>query len=173
MSISMQQLSNFVNPVFVETGTYTGLTIQKALDAGFKEIHSIEISEQLHSNSRAMYRDLPSVHTYCGNSADVLTQILPLITEPATFWLDAHNFEFCPDKVSGNPFPLMDEIRCLSTKREIVHTVLVDDLPCFRTFHYDLDAVRSALLKINSRFRFEILENSSGRQQIFAATDIQ
>ena len=38
MSIKFN-LRKYLHPVFIETGTYTGGGVQKALDAGFEQIH--------------------------------------------------------------------------------------------------------------------------------------
>ena len=56
MSITKETLEKIVsnnNPadlVFVETGTWTGDTVQKALDIGFKEIKTIELSVEHFNN---------------------------------------------------------------------------------------------------------------------------
>jgi hypothetical protein len=58
MSITKETLEKIVsnnNPadlVFIETGTWIGDTIQKALDIGFKEIKSIELSVDLFNKAR-------------------------------------------------------------------------------------------------------------------------
>ena len=39
-------LENYLNPIFVETGTYEGNSIKLALGAGFDKIFSIEIDPE-------------------------------------------------------------------------------------------------------------------------------
>jgi len=41
----------YPNPVFIETGTYHGEGIQYALQAGFKNVRSVELSEPLYQMS--------------------------------------------------------------------------------------------------------------------------
>ena len=41
-------LNDYLNPVFVETGSAGGNGIEQALKAGFEKIYSIELSEQFH-----------------------------------------------------------------------------------------------------------------------------
>ena len=170
MSITLEQLSKYKNPIFIETGTYTGITVQKALDAGFEEIHSIEISPTWHEKARHTYADQEHVNLHLGNSADVLRELLPQITRSATLWLDAHNFEFCPEKiVHGNACPLLDELECLCLYPQFINTILIDDLPNFDFFNYDIEDVKTACLEINDGFVFSILQNRNRENQILVA----
>jgi hypothetical protein len=75
---------------FIETGTLHGDGVDYALEVGYKNIISIEINEQLASAAKDKYKNEPRVTIYCGNSPDVLRDILPNIKEPVVFWLDAH-----------------------------------------------------------------------------------
>ena len=170
MSILIDQLRRFVEPAFIETGTYTGLTIQKALDVGFEEIHSVEISPHWHAEAKKRYAAVPSVNLYLGNSADVLRDILPLMRVPYVLWLDAHNFEFCPENIEhGNASPLLDELEAVSESPIGARTILIDDLPSFGFLGYDLDSVKDALLQIQSCYAFDILQNEFKEDQILVA----
>jgi len=44
MPASTELFQKYPNPVFIETGSCHGTGIQQALDAGFTEIYSIELS---------------------------------------------------------------------------------------------------------------------------------
>ena len=76
--------------LFIETGTLHGDGVDYALNQGFEKIISIEINEQLASIATNKYKNNKNIQIICGNSSDVLEQILPSLTEPALFWLDAH-----------------------------------------------------------------------------------
>ena len=85
------QFNLFPNPIFVETGSYEGYGIKRALEAGcFKEVHSIELSEYYYARCTSLYKDNPKVHLHFGNTVYVLPKILEQINEPITFWLGAH-----------------------------------------------------------------------------------
>lgn len=75
---------------FIETGTLYGDGVDYALACGFTKIISIEIDEELAKQAQIKYQSVPEVTIYQGESTKVLEQILPIIAEPAVFWLDAH-----------------------------------------------------------------------------------
>lgn len=85
--------------VFIETGTYTGATVENVL-GGFKEIYTIELDPKLAANARWRFED-PNLHVHVleGNSAGVLYALLAgkipgassfLKDKRALLWLDAH-----------------------------------------------------------------------------------
>jgi hypothetical protein len=131
MPISKDTLRKYLNPVFVETGMWLGEGIQAALDAGFKEVHSIEINPKYHSQCVERFKGKPNVRLHLGDSFVKLAGIARGLTPPATYWLDAHpeskdlhfgEVKLCPiieelDVVCGLPG---DNI------------VLIDDMPMFR-----------------------------------------
>jgi hypothetical protein len=74
----------------IETGTLYGDGVDFALESGFEKIISIEINEQLVELAKKKYANEPRVTIIHGNSPDALRELLPTITEPVVFWLDAH-----------------------------------------------------------------------------------
>lgn len=84
---------DFVSPgtIFVETGSAAGDGIQRALDAGFQEIHSIEAAESWYQLCCERFEAYANVTLHHGRSTDVLgksTFIDPV--DRYVFFLDAH-----------------------------------------------------------------------------------
>lgn len=137
----------YLNPVFIETGSYYGDGIQQALDAGFKRVYSIESSEELYNECIRRFRGIRKVRLMLGESQVVLKELLAKINKPATFWLDAHN---------ETESPLLKELEVIKQHHIKTHTILIDDL---RTWSiekngFDVDVLKSKLLEINSNYIF-------------------
>ena len=88
MCIANQALYKYINPVFVETGTYFGEGVAAALEAKFKEIHSIEISPSIHATVSELFEAHDNVHIVCGDSTKVLWDVIKDIQDKITFlWI--------------------------------------------------------------------------------------
>lgn len=153
--------------VFVETGTYKGDGVQLAFNAGFLEIHSVDIeSHQLNYS----YPGHGQASFYIGNSPDVLMDsILPKISERALFWLDAHS-----QLMEGEPdnFPLLEELKVIARHDRHDHVILIDDL--LYLTHPDITGwsrrqIEEAILEINPKYQFLYLSNPV-RENILLAT---
>jgi hypothetical protein len=136
--------------LFIETGTAGGQGVFTALLSGFEEIHSIELLKELYDTSIRRIGNRYNVHLYLGDSASMLTRILPEIHEPALFWLDAH----FGDRPSDN-CPILRELEAIATHPIKTHTILIDDVRCFGTSDYDyisVDQVCEAIYRINPNY---------------------
>jgi hypothetical protein len=110
--------------IFVETGTCGGETIQHLLPH-FDHLYSIELDPVMFERGFDRFFDNPEVHLIHGDSAIELPKLLPLINEPALFWLDAHTD--ATHNGLGTNNPLMAELHAIiSQKKEGI--VLVDDM---------------------------------------------
>ena len=74
--------------VFVETGTYLGDTIF-AMEPYFNTLYTIELKEQFYKSVKAKYNG-NKINFLLGDSAVVLTGVLPTIQTPTVFFLDGH-----------------------------------------------------------------------------------
>jgi len=112
--------------VLVETGTYLGEMIE-AMREGFDEIYSIELGFDLARNAQRRFALHKNITILQGNSADILRHLLPQITRPAVFWLDAH-YSGGTTADDGPGSPLETELSLvLSHPLHQRHVVLVDD----------------------------------------------
>lgn len=123
------------NKIFVETGTYLGDGIKKALKAGFNEVYSIELDPQLYRGCVRKFVDSPNIHLYYGDSRYTLRDMIANITEPVTFWLDGHQ---CPPYKDGRKnCPLIEELDIIKEHPIKTHTILIDDMHCCGTELFD------------------------------------
>ncbi len=151
MPIAKETLAKHTNPVFVETGTYMGATVQKALELGFEKIISIEIDEQLYQKACQKFARRPAVELICGDTLERLPHILADLAQPATFWLDAHRG---PGPGGDVPYPIMKELELIANHPIKTHTILIDDRRLLDDKWGLTEAdVRIALLKINPNYQ--------------------
>ena len=129
MSLITETLSKYLRNNFIETGSSNGDGIQLAIDCGFKNIFSIEINEERYFFCKNRFKDNKNVNLYLGDSLDKLIDILLKISEPSTFWLDAHP---CSRKEMYGKIvcPVLIEIE-LILKNNLKHHILIDDKRLF------------------------------------------
>lgn len=124
--------SKYPNHLFLETGSYLGSGIQQALDAGFKKIISIELSDKYFQICTNRFINNPDVKIIQGDSFKVLSEIIKDINEPITFWLDGHHS--CGDTALGEYWaPLMQELDVIKEHPIKTHTILIDDMRCWES----------------------------------------
>lgn len=130
MSLTVQMLRRYRNPVFIETGSKEGICATVAIDhVGFKEVHTIELDKDYYEKAKARCAAYPNIHLYFGDSAVILPQILEKVKEPFTVWIDAHPIV---DFLSFATTPLLQEMQALkNAKLPKGFKILVDDLRCF------------------------------------------
>lgn len=118
-----------INDVFIETGTFRAETLQGALEAGFEEIHSIDIVEEYVQNAVRQFKDHLHVHLHHGSSPDVLPHIIDS-NKTTTFWLDAHYQAFKDYEIDTKygECPLLAELSVIFTfSWAIPPIILIDD----------------------------------------------
>ena len=81
------------NSYFIETGSYYGGGIEFAIEAGFKNIISIEITQKYYELCKEKFKNNKNVKIVLGDSVKELGNILSKINKPVTFWLDGHYTE--------------------------------------------------------------------------------
>jgi len=122
----------------VETGTSFGDTVE-ALKTRFDRVYSIELSKQLYLEACKRFRPDAHVSILQGDSATVLSEIIPQLKGPALFWLDAH---YSGGGLRGSlsargtkDTPILDELSRILESREKRHgqVVLIDDIRLFGT----------------------------------------
>ena len=119
MPASIELFKKYMNPVFIETGSYIGKGIQHAIGAGFKDIYSIEIMPEYFNICSGAFAGYNNIHLLLGDSPLVLSEILNNINESVTFWLDAH--------IGGAVSPLLAELEVIRRHPIKTHTILIDD----------------------------------------------
>lgn len=154
-NIGPQGFKDFLNPIFVETGTFGGNGVQKALEAGFAEVRTIEADPGLVKSVRHRFRNSPQVRIFKGDSSKRLWEIIKDIRKRSiTFWLDAHVFP--PREDGGKNCPLIEELEQIKRHPIKTHTILIDDMHCCGSASFDYltreDLIKK-LLEINPNYR--------------------
>jgi hypothetical protein len=147
--------------VFIETGTHQGWGIDVALEAGFSEIHSIELDEQSFKTCTERFKDKKGVHIYHGSSEDLLTDVYnSVVTEkPVLFWLDGHT----PN------LPLYSELEQISKFERKNHIILIDDLRCIIEVDPNLEKIKQHLLAINPNYKIFRVDSAKFANDILVA----
>jgi hypothetical protein len=123
---------------FFESGSHVGDGIQRALDAGFTNIISVELAPNYFYRCILRFKDNKNVNIQMGDTEDVLEKLISPINEPITFWLDGHNSGY--DTAWGkHESPLMQELEIIKRHPIKTHTLIIDDLRCWEKPHYDFD----------------------------------
>ena len=80
--------------IFVESGTYKGTSLRKAVESGiFEQCYSAEIVPELHHKQKKRFAKYDNCHLLLGSSIDVFVEhIFPICTatDRIFFWLDGH-----------------------------------------------------------------------------------
>jgi hypothetical protein len=168
-------LQKYLNPVFLETGTSRGGGVISALNGGFQRIISIEINQELHRYCQDKFaKEIAEnrVQLCLGDTQHLLPQIINNISEPITFWLDAHN-----DGIGLNGeknCPLYEELDVIAKHPIKNHTVMIDDIRMVRNQNswqghsVSIDGLIQRFLKINPRYQFCFEDGHIGNDVLIA-----
>lgn len=161
----------YVNPVFVETGSYTGNGIQEALDANFSEIYSIELSEKYFNFCCKRFNKNKNIHIIRGDSSIVLYDLITGINENITFWLDGHCSE--GDTAKGIYYtPLIQELEQIKKHHINTHTIIIDDMRLWKEgdikIGFGKNKIIETIMEINNNYQL-FYENGYVNNDILVA----
>jgi len=151
-----RDFKKYINPYFVETGSYTGTGIQAALDAGFDTIISIEMADKYHRYCKERFKDNKNVLLIWGDSVTWLPNILWKVRGKCTFWLDAH---YSGGATARGKVPILRELEIITARKG--DTILIDDMRLFRKGWdgiTDKD-IEEALHGYNISYEYGVAEN--------------
>ena len=149
---SSVQLFSYFSPyslTLVETGTYLGDGVSRALQAGFKKVFSCEINAELVERARGIF-DVNTVEIVHAPSEKALAIFLEKINSRAVFFLDGHAMpesdtstvfgsSSLVDGVSEDPqtfSPLMVELGLINRHARKDHIILIDDRQCNPNYQF-------------------------------------
>jgi hypothetical protein len=171
MPINKNILKNYLNPLFIETGSLIGLGIQAAIDAGFKKIHSIELSEKYYNYCKNKFGNKAVLHL--GDSGIILEDILKNIYEPYTIFLDSHFSGGDTSKGSENS-PLLKELDIIKKYYIIDSIIIIDDIRCCDNsydkkyrFEFNKNDIIKNLKEINPNFTIQYVDSYRGNKLMF------
>lgn len=145
--------------VFVESGTHIGGTVRVAINAGFKQIYTIELAKHFYDQAVVNFASNKNVFPIFGDSVKEIPKILAKVNQPCVFWLDGH---WSKGDTARGPVdvPLYQELDAIKTHGLKGHTILIDDVRLMGAEWEDisLDVVKQKLLDINPKYKF-VFEN--------------
>ncbi|MCW8128819.1 MAG: hypothetical protein KIS92_00415 [Planctomycetota bacterium] len=116
--------------VFIETGTFKGDSVALARPF-FRELHTCELSPELHAAAARRFAEDPAVRCHLGRSPEFLRERVKASPgQPAMYWLDAH---WCQaDLVAGEAAqcPLLEELDAIAPLHPD-SVAWIDDARCF------------------------------------------
>jgi len=113
---------------FIETGTFRGHMVEAQIPF-FKNIISIELSEELFLKVKAKFSSFENIKLLQGDSGKVLHQVVPTLEKPSLFWLDGH-YSGGKTAKGEKECPIYEELDAIF-KSNLKHTILIDDARLF------------------------------------------
>jgi len=154
-------IKKFGIKTIIETGTWKGRTAQ-LMSTMVDTVYTIEIDEEVY-NTTNFLDDIPNVHRFLGDSPKVLAEILPTVTQPILFFLDAH---------WGDEWPLLKELEIIEKYRIPNSVIVIHDIynPSHPDFNYDSykgvrldwDYIKPLINKIYHFYKFYYNTETSG-----------
>ena len=172
-------LEQYMSPYFFETGTADGDAVRLALEVGYEKIFTIEIDENLYKKNCELFKkeiDEGRVLMFLGDTLKIMDNIvLNYIDKKCTFWLDAHQ-DHGPGGVKR--CPLMEELNYIRLKKDLEHTILIDDRRMFGqkigdrewwgTFINENDVINS-LKELNEKYVITLEDSNNFQRDIICA----
>jgi hypothetical protein len=126
----IREFSNNNNlKTLVETGTYRGDMVE-AMKKYFNKIYSIELDKELYRKAKNRFNNQKKISIKQGDSSNVLKNIIPLLSEPAIFWLDGHYSAGVTAK-GEKETPILEELNVILNESRLSHILLIDDARLF------------------------------------------
>jgi hypothetical protein len=148
------------NSIFVSTGIYSCISLARALNAGFRELHGIDEDEVLVNHAKTIFpheinQNLYNVKNYTMHhgGAAKLEKVIAQINSPITFLLSSH----FPDIDQVKPNNILQELDVINNHPIKTHTILIDYIQHANTARFGditLEAILEKLREINPRYLF-------------------
>jgi hypothetical protein len=147
----------------VETGTYLGFMVRATLNV-FQRIYSIELDEALCRRAARKFSRWQHISILQGDSGEVLTKLLPSLTEPCLFWLDAHHSSGATFKtgLGKTATPIVAELeQILTHPLATKHVILVDDAREFTgaNDYPTIPQLRDLVLRLQPDFHLDVADD--------------
>lgn len=146
MSIRFKPYDVFKTDILIETGTLCGAFIASML-SHYKQLHTIEIIPDLYEEAVGRFSMDDHVVCHLGDSAKKLKKVLHTISEPVTFWLDAHYQGY--DQTQDTKRPLLGELEVIANHPIKTHMIMCDDVRLFDQYGTTKEEVEKIILDIN------------------------
>lgn len=173
------------NDIFIETGTCEGASVEKALDAGYSSIMSVEAHPPLYEKCVEKFRDEPRVELALGRSIDHLARFVQQAgNSPATIWLDAHvtsehaaGYDDFLEKGTASEYAqqniLLQELQLIlepPSGGRGLHTILIDDINGFTEDAWELIKFINAACE--GGYTFHFMDEGACRNKVLCCIPI-
>lgn len=151
--ITAFDLNNFIEKngikIYFETGTGECVSLEYALRYSFDKLYSVDIDKDLILSAKNKFSNNDRVELICDLSKNALLSVVPNLDKdkPVLFFLDAHfpgadfhkvSYEQSIREHKKDAFPLEDELRIISSNRDISKDVFViDDFILYEEGEYE------------------------------------
>jgi hypothetical protein len=142
----------------VETGTYLGDMVWSVRN-DFRDIHTVELEPLLFRRAVRRFSGYRHVHTYFGDSAELIGRIVAKLTGPALFWLDGH-FSAGITAKGQVETPIVAELSGIFSDSR-PHVALIDDATDFTGVgdYPSIDTLRTLLRGLRPSLSMTIADN--------------
>lgn len=168
----MPKLSKFKNKNrnFIETGSYIGDGIQLAIDSGFENIYSIEISEVHYKICKERFLNNKNVSIIKGDSFYELDKLINNSEDSFTYWLDGH-YSGGTTGFGKLEFPIMEELESILKRGVDNEIIYIDDMRILRKYSNDISELKMkdllSIYKKEFKITFEDSEYAKDDIMIF------
>ena len=173
----INELLNYINDIFIETGTYQGDTIDIVRNntrCKPSKIISLELSDIFFERCKKRFEGNSSISIHKANSKCDLYNIIKDISSNITFWLDSH-WSGTPD-VGCDPVcvcPILEELDQIKLHPINTHTIMIDDIRLMNNSHnkgegfpVTLEQIYSKLYEINPNYIIKFYDDFTGSNDI-------
>jgi hypothetical protein len=171
----INELLNYKNDIFIETGTYQGDTIYEVVNNNkYKpsKIISLELSDVFYNNCKQKFKSYPNIHLYNANSKYDLYDIIKNINSQITFWLDSH---WCgiPDVGCDTETlcPVLYELEQIKQHHIKTHTIMIDDIRLMDNQHFPvtLPEILNKIYEINPNYNIKYYDDCMSKNDVLVA----
>ena len=154
----LNELLQYKNDYFIETGTYQGETVDIAVNNSFKNVYSMELSDVFYENCVKRFIYNKNVKIFKGNSRYDLYKIISNINTTITFWLDSH-WSGVPDVGCDKELlcPILHVLEQIKNHHIKTHTIMVDDIRLMDGIHFEVrkEQIEKKILEINPNYKLK------------------
>jgi hypothetical protein len=169
-------IKDFVDysPFYIETGSSSGASIERALNAGYISIDSVEADKKWLDHCINRFGKVPNVTLWYGLSQDMLPEMLKSVDRKAVILLDAHptgagsaGHDDLMEKGDKSEFQqdtiITKELKAILTHKND-HCIVIDDQ---NGSNEDNLAYREMLLEANPNYKFFWYDEKLNEEAIF------
>ncbi len=176
----VDELLNFVNDVFVETGTFEGDTVYKIANNEIckpSKILSLELSDVFFARCKKRFENKSNIFIHKANSEYDLYNKIKDIDTKITFWLDSH-WSGTPDV--GCDYvticPVLEELDQIKRHSIDSHTIMIDDIRLmnnsdnkYNGFSVTLNQILSKIYEINPNYTIRYFNDQIAKNDVLVA----